>query len=364
MVSNVMRIIFISHGKFTHITPYLNYFSSQGHDVIFIRLADGPIVDGVETFDAFKGFPSFFPGKFSYVFASLKARRIIQKLKPDIINAHFATSGGVAAYISGFRPYVITAHGTDILGYHRRKIWRHILSGILKRASRIIVVSDQLREICEKLIGSKNRVCVVNVGIDTKKFKPLEDINKYHGGPIRLISTRRMEPIYNPGVIIDALKILADKNIDFRMTFVGGGPLEEQMEQKANSLGLRDFIDFMGQVPNRQLPQILAENHVYLSASIWDGSSLSLMESMSVGLFPVVSDIEANRVWINSGNNGLLFDVSCPEKLACSIEQFLTWPGKSEFQEINRSLVCDIGDHYKNMCVFEKILESIVETHE
>jgi glycosyltransferase involved in cell wall biosynthesis len=50
-----------------------------------------------------------------------------------------------------------------------------------------------------------------------------------------------------------------------------------------------------------------------------DGTSVSLLEAMGAGAFPVVTDISANREWIINGENGFLISPDEPKSLASRI---------------------------------------------
>ena len=71
--------------------------------------------------------------------------------------------------------------------------------------------------------------------------------------------------------------------------------------------GLEDKVHFAGQVDYVDLPKYYRVAHLYLSASIVDGSSVSLLEAMSCGIPALVSDIPGNREWVVPGRNGWLF---------------------------------------------------------
>jgi glycosyltransferase involved in cell wall biosynthesis len=54
------------------------------------------------------------------------------------------------------------------------------------------------------------------------------------------------------------------------------------------------------------MPGLLAQADIYVSTSLHDGTSVSLLEALGSGAFPVVTDIPSNREWVSDGKNGFL----------------------------------------------------------
>ena len=67
--------------------------------------------------------------------------------------------------------------------------------------------------------------------------------------------------------------------------------------------------------------EALHSGSCYISASLSDGTANSLLEAMAAGLFPIVSDIPANREWIADGENGMLFPPGDHMALARCLER-------------------------------------------
>jgi glycosyltransferase involved in cell wall biosynthesis len=67
------------------------------------------------------------------------------------------------------------------------------------------------------------------------------------------------------------------------------------------------------------MPDLLSRADIYVSTSLYDGTSVSLLEAMGSGAFPVVTDIPANREWITNGENGFLVSEVDEEFLAQKI---------------------------------------------
>lgn len=345
-----MRICFISLGTFRHIDPYLDYFSSVGHDVFFLPLTPGPSRD-VPTYPLWIGGGySASTGKWKYPVSMVKARYLIRRLRPDVVNAHFATSGGLTALVAGFHPTVVTVHGSDLTHRAKSRLWRPILSRILRFSDCVNTMSHELARIATDLGSDPVKQEVLTLGIDTEQFAFSPPVEHDASEGFRLICTRAMEPLYDHFTIIDAVTLLRDEAVRFSVTFVGSGSLRCALERKVAGSRLEDCIRFLGEVSNRGLPRILADHHAYVSSSTRDGASLSLLEAMATGLFPIVSRIKANEAWIDDGVSGLLYEVGDARGLADSILRAMREPellAGAVFR--NRDRVVDHGDRTTNM---------------
>ncbi len=356
-----MRICYISVGTFRHIDPYIDYFSRAGHDVHFISLSPGPQRQ-VPTYNA--GFGRRYSGssgKWKYPFSMLRARQLLRKIKPDIVHSHYATSAGLAAVVCGFHPALVTVHGSDLIAGEQSPFWRPVLKKIFDYADCINVVSEDLGDRVVKLGTNAGKIEVVTPGIDTAKFSFTERCLHSRTEPVRLVCTRRLEPVFDHQTIIKALAILKNRNIPFKMTFVGGGSLVDLLQRQIKDLGLEDSVDFTGQVQNDDLPLLLARSDVYLSASLWDGASLSLFEAMAAGLFPIVSDIKANTAWLADGVNGLLHKVGDAAHLAGCIGRFFA---DADFAAAacrqNREIVLQKAERNNNMRLLESVYHKLI----
>jgi glycosyltransferase involved in cell wall biosynthesis len=72
------------------------------------------------------------------------------------------------------------------------------------------------------------------------------------------------------------------------------------------NLNLGTSVQFLGGIPHKEMPNLLAKSDIFVSTSPNDGTSVSLLEALASGTFPVVTDIPANREWIVDGDNGFL----------------------------------------------------------
>ncbi|MEJ2702605.1 MAG: glycosyltransferase family 4 protein [Sedimentisphaerales bacterium] len=358
-----MRICFISLGTFTHIGPYLDYFRQTGHDVHFIAMSPSP-ERGVPTYNVGLGHRySETKGKWKYLISMLRARRLIKELKPDIVHAHYVTSCGLTAMVCGFHPTIVTVHGSDLTTGTRSRIWRPLLRRIFAFADSVNTVSKELEEMALSLSTDPAKIETLTLGIDTDKFA-LADRREVHSSrPLRLVCTRRLEKVFDHSTIIGALVLLKERGIDFHMTFVGDGSLRDTLKRHVEDVGLGDYIDFTGKVHNDDLPEILGQHEVYLSASLWDGMSLSLLEAMAMGLFPIVSDIKANAALLGNNVDGMLHKVGDANDLAkCIMQLHECRQLVTSAAQRNRQKVIASADRKTNMKRLERIFEELVKT--
>ncbi|OHB74850.1 MAG: hypothetical protein A2Z25_09150 [Planctomycetes bacterium RBG_16_55_9] len=357
-----MRICFISLGTFTHIGAYLDYSRQAGHDVHFIAMSPSP-ERGVPTYNVgLGGRYSETEGKWKYPISMLRARRLIKKLKPDIVHAHYATSCGLTALVCGFHPTVVTVHGSDLTTGIKSRIWRPLLRRIFKFADCVNTVSKDLEQMAVSLGTDPDKIATLTPGIDTDKFVFADRTKTYLSRTLRLICTRRLEPVFDHPTILSALARLKEKGVQFHTTFVGGGTLLDALKRRAGDIGLNGCVSFAGRVCNDDLPEILARNDVYLSASQWDGTSLSLLEAMAMGLFPIVSDIKANAALLRHSVDGLLHKVGDPDDLARCIMQLYEHPQLAAgAARRNRQKVIELANRAKNMQRLEEIFHALID---
>lgn len=350
-----LRIALLSSGTFRHIRGYLDFLRERGHQVHWITFTppawqpEGVSLHDVSRLhDAFSGRVA----KLQYLRSIPSVRRLLRDVKPDILHGHYATSAGVLCAFSGFRPYVVSARGTDLIGSMKSPLWRMLLRRVFSRAALVHTVSEELSTLAESLGVPGKRCLTLSQGIDTAVFRYCS--RSRNDGPVRLICTRHLHQTYDLATIVRACGLLKDRGVLFRLTLAGAGPLRNQLHQMAERLGIGHAVDFLGGYDNSRLPALLSSHDLYLSSSLWDGTSISLLEAMACGIFPIVSRIPSNEAWVEDGQTALMFECGNAEMLADQIEraandETLVRQGI----EINRRTVEERGDRQRNMLLLE-----------
>ncbi len=287
--------------------------------------------------------------------------RILRHINPDVLLTIHGGTFALAAYASGFRPYVVYVGGSDVLfgGFGKRSLSRMALTG----AEMVFANGRHLAQKTEEL-APRARVTALYMGTDTVKFRPGERV----AVPISIVCTRGFLPIYNNELLIRALKHLPEDLPAYEVTFAAAGPELEKARALADEIlpaAQRERVKFLGGASRETLAELLSKAHIYVSVSLSDGTSLSLMEAMACGAFPVLSDIPANREWVEpTEKNGLL--VSCDDE--AGLAEALAKAMQDEALRAaagtkNRQLILERADLRANMQKMVQELVGCVKEH-
>jgi glycosyltransferase involved in cell wall biosynthesis len=296
--------------------------------------------------------------KWKYLIAARRVRRLMNELQPDLLFAIYATSCGLIARLSGFHPYVVSVRGSDLHGSISSRIWQPVLRSVFRASTLVHTVSEGLAESVQALGIPEDRTVALTQGVDLARFQfhPQSDLHR----PLRILCTRTLAQVYNPTVILEACSRLCSAGFPFHLTFAASGPDEQKLKSDVVKNGIAKHVTFLGGFRNCDLPQLLPAHDVYLSASKWDGTSISLLEAMAVGVFPVVSRIESNQQWVDDKQTCLMFDPQDSAELASSIT--LLASGAVDWRRSvlrNRERVEAKADRVANMSTLERLFNEI-----
>ncbi len=255
---------------------------------------------------------SWFEGQqFNYSFRSnnplvlwrnyMAVRKIIRREKPDLVHIHqinrLAVIIGAAAKNEGIK-VIATAWGSDVLLVPKRgKFYASLTKSALKKADLITADAEVMIESMREL--HPNGVYRIwQYGID-----PIEaDVEKE-----KIIYSNRMhEPLYRIDRVINYFADFHLANPDWKLVIGGNGSLTDQLKKQVDELKLNHAVDFAGYCGPKVNAAFYVMAPLYISIPNSDGTSVSLMEAMSAGCIPIVSNLDVNRVWIDHNVNGIV----------------------------------------------------------
>lgn len=304
------KIMFIGDAGSIHIAKYVNYYvHKDGYDVCIATFSQTNCTDCQNIVFLSNHLVTSGGGNYHYIFSIFKLAKLIRAYNPDYINAHFSYSMGfialLALRLSGRNSELsVVCHGSDVMAYSHR--WCYWLNKIVLRcAKKIIAVSEPMyRKILNWKIDRK-KIFVGQYGVVVKKQ---EDVQR----DINIISIRDASPNSRIEFMLNALSKI-DKIEKRKIIFVIPNIDNERLERLKEKYS---HIEFYERISHSEIIKLLERSKIYISATKSDGTSLSLLEAMVYGAYPIVSDIPTNACWIKNDINGNLFKTES-EFIAC-----------------------------------------------
>lgn len=278
----------------------------------------------------------------------------------DLVLAERATSYGFFSLFVNSKKRIVAQQGitdawpeTGFSGFYKR----FLQSLVYKKVDLIHAWGEVMVPAIMSSGAKSEKIMVLPKGMDLDNYHFLSFDKK----EVNLaIVTRSLTDVYHHEDILHALSILKTKNKIVKLIVVGDGPRMEYLKNLSSDLGLENQIQFLGRVPNDQLPKLLQRASIYLSVPETEGVSASLFEAMSSGCFPIVTDLPGTRAFITHGKNGLLVPVGNPNVLASEMNEYLDHSDQFEKSILgNRAYIETSVDLKKNM---QTIWERYVQT--
>lgn len=287
-------------------------------------------------------------------------RREIAARQPDLVIAYYASSYGVLASLISDRPYVVVTAGSDVNLTAGGRSWlAPLVRRALGRASAVVCWSESMKEAVLRFRVPRERILVLPRGIDIDRFMAAAQA-RTPGDRLRLICVRRFRPIFHHETLVAACRLLKDRGLPFHLTLCGDGSERGAIETRIAQLGLSGDVSVLGHFRHEEVPGLLQRADVYVALPEIDGASASLFEAMSAGLYPIVSDIPANRQWIQHGGNGALVSYTDPAAVAAAIERAAAEPDlRRTMVERNLAFAKSSLDIRRNTLRFVSFFESV-----
>jgi L-malate glycosyltransferase len=307
-----MRILYFSNDYSPHDHRFLSALSETEHQVHYVRLERGPrqiedrpVPENIEQVLWAGGQKSFewrdLP-KLTFDF-----RRLMLKIKPDLVHAGPIQTCAFIAVLSGFRPILAMSWGFDLMqDVHRNRWWEFATRYTLKRSTFFTSDAQVTRDKAVAYGMNPERTVVFPWGVDLKHFAP-STTNRLPSTGLTILCNRSWEPRYGVDVLAKAFVKVAQQREDVGLILLNGGSQAQVIRQILMGGGVLERVHFSGQISQSDMPNWYHMADLYISPSHVDGSSVSLMEALACGLPVLVSDIPANLEWVTDGQNGWVF---------------------------------------------------------
>ena len=250
----------------------------------------------------------------------------VADFRPDVIHAHHVW---VTPYIAAEThvPYVVTCHGTDLLGFAECPRYRPLALAAAKNAHKVIAISRQVKtDVVETYSLPDDRAVLIWNGFGVDHFKLIPDATKAavlaeHNLPATdgpLISfVGKFTNFKGIDVLLRAAKIY-EQHLGGAMTILAGnGQLWNEMHALRDQLALKG-VHFLGHQSQDKVARIYNAADVSVVPSRFEAFGLVAIEALACGT-PVVATNGGGLPDFINDEVGALVPVDDPDALAAAI---------------------------------------------
>jgi len=252
-----------------------------------------------------------------------------------LIYVHFlhtpASVAGYAALLRGL-PWAFSAHAKDIW---TSPDWE--LAEKMQRAAWGVTCTRANAEHLNGLVKGPPKTSLLYHGLDLSRFPapPKRSPRDGSGEPVRILSVGR--PVEKKGYrdLLAALAALP-KDLDWRFRHIGGSPSPTGLDRLAETLGIAERIEWLGQQPRDAVIAACLDADVFALASRIsktgdrDGLPNVLMEAQAVGLACLSTRVSAIPELIEDDVTGLLVEAGDRRAMAAGLERLIREPATRE----------------------------------
>lgn len=312
-----------------------------GQRAQYAEVVDHEVIEDVEVYHPrYVMIPKISMGLHG-VLMFLSALACVTKLRRrfdfDLIDAHYVYPDGFAAVLLGAffgKPVVVSARGSDINLFASFPLIRRFLQYTLRRATRVVAVSQALKERICQLDIPEAKVAVIPNGVDLQKFTPIpqDEARRHLGLPARttLLSVGHLTANKGFDLLLKALHRLVQEPQykHLYLVIVGEGPCRRELEELITALHLASHVRLVGDMPHHALATWYSAADLFCLASAREGWPNVLLEALACGTPVVATAVGGIPEIIRSDEVGILTGRD-EQALADSIALALTKPWHS-----------------------------------
>ena len=208
------------------------------------------------------------------------------------------------------------------------KISRYLWYSFLKmqkqvapKLQNIITVSQSSKKgIIEEFNCKKNNILVINNGLDTEEFSPIEesvrDLN-------RLITTASADvPLKGLDYSLKALQILKKDNPNIHLIVIGSPKKGGHTERLIKELNIEDDVFFKKHISKEEIRKLYSTSSVAIVSSLYEGFGYPVIEAMSCEVPLIATNVSSIPELV--GKYGILIDPKDENLLSHKIKNVLS----------------------------------------
>lgn len=262
-----------------------------------------------------------FGGEFDKWFYSVLAPIVALKYKPGLIHAVMESYAGIALWISSFLttvPRILTLQSGDLDDISKQNkipcwLWKKIHTS----PDKITAISGFLKKRALNLGVSEEKIEIIPNGVDFTETRAIsaEKIAR------RIVCVGRLSWEKGHEYLIGAMFEILAEFPDARLTLVGGGNREQELRDLVFKAGIRQSVDFLGNLPHNEVIAEIKKSEVFVCPSLAEGLGIVFIEAQACGTPAVGANVGGIPDVIEDGKTGILIPARDSNAIALAIRK-------------------------------------------
>jgi len=307
---------------------------------------------------------------FPFVFVSslVQLLWVIRVHSIDIINIHYPVESclyfAVCRRLLSIR-LVTSVHGYDAFRHDEpRRDLSFVLKWVIASSDLVIFPSDAYRrKLVQVLPEIEHKAIFIHNGVDLDRFNKIDATTSQHARTKnQILAVAELRDYKGIDVLIRAAAPLLIDNPSLRLMLAGDGPLRDELDRLASSLGISSQTSFLGTQTEAEIGELLRTCHVKVLPSRSESFGIALIEAMACKAPVIGSRVGGIPEVIEDEVSGLLVERDNEQALTAALRRVLTDNSlRTKFGENGRRRVIErfSADHHGSayLAAFRSVLD-------
>lgn len=231
-------------------------------------------------------------------------------------------------YIPNIRKRITWVHSSymsnmNFYKFYKKKKYRDlVIQNRYKKLDSIVFVSEDAKNEFISLFGIYKEMPIIYNLLDENSVREKANLKilQPKNIPFQFLAVGSYYPVKGYDKLIDAAKILKEKELDFKIDIYGKGFLKETLQNQIKELGLEKYVSLNDFVKNPY--PLIAGTDVFMMTSISEAMPMSLCEAMLLGKPTLVTNCSGCREVVGYGEFGLMVEQN-PKAIAEGMEKYI-----------------------------------------
>ncbi|WP_455672671.1 glycosyltransferase family 4 protein [Phocaeicola sp.] len=329
--------VLVSHSQYKHIVCYPKVKANNKYIAEWEKIENCTLIEGLT--------------RKNYIKDTCLVNKLVKKYGVNIIHVYFPPDTITASLVKKLNPTMKLVRSFE--GNVKQSfIKRSIIKIALNSFDKVIYISDYVKRFYEGGIPlsliKKGTVIFNSAARQTNIEKPI----KHSINTKKIITVSGLNPSKNLTVLIEAMRILKEKDKNIHLDILGDGPLREALQNKIDQYCLRSNITLHGFSDN--VIEFLDASSIYVHPANNEGFGIAVVEAMQRYCAIIVSDEGALPEIITNNIDGLIAKANdCKD-----------WANKIELLLNNQHLVDMLGEEAYKTVINKFSLDIYTKKHD